>query len=164
MDEHESERSRAADMAAARPSIGPRRRLAAVAGLLAAIVALGAGAVALAAADDDDLPPSTSIEIVIRYSHFEPAAFAVPVGVPVTITLRNTDPIDHEWIVGDDAVHAVHRTGTELLHPSRPTEVVIPAGESRTTVVTFEATGTLEFICHLPAHEAYGMVGRVRIR
>lgn len=148
----------------AEASIGPRRRLAAVAGMLAAIVAMGAGAVTLAAGGNDDQPPTTSVEIVIRYSHFEPAQIAVPVGVPVTITLSNTDPIDHEWIVGDDAVHAVHRTGTELLHPSRPTEVVIPAGESRTTVVIFEATDTLQFICHLPAHEAYGMVGTVTIR
>jgi uncharacterized cupredoxin-like copper-binding protein len=152
------------EAADAAPSLGPRRRLAVVAGMLAALVAMGAGAVAISAADDDEVPPSTAIEIVIRYSHFEPDRIAVPVGVPVTITLRNTDPIDHEWIVGDDAIHAIHRTGTELLHPSRPTEVMLPAGESRTTVVTFEATGTLQFICHLPAHEAYGMVGRLTIR
>ena len=101
---------------------------------------------------------------MIRYSRFEPAQISVPVGVPVTITLRNLDPIDHEWIVGDEAVHAVHRTATELLHPTRPTEVVIPAGESRSTVVTFEATGALAYICHLPAHEAYGMIGAVIVR
>jgi uncharacterized cupredoxin-like copper-binding protein len=35
---------------------------------------------------------------------------------------------------------------------------------SKTTVVTFDETGTLQFICHLPAHEAYGMVGAVTIR
>ncbi len=142
--------------------LASRRRTAIVAGAMAAVVALGAGAVVLAGGRAP--APATSIEIVIRYSHFEPAEIAVPVGVPVSITLRNTDPIDHEWIVGDDAIHAIHRTGTELLHPSRPTEVVIPAGESRTTVVTFEATGSLQFICHLPAHEAYGMVGTVAIR
>jgi uncharacterized cupredoxin-like copper-binding protein len=142
-----------------------RGRPAIVAGLMVATVAIGGAAVTLAAAANDTPPPiSTAIEIEIRYSRFEPARIAVPVGVPVTITLRNTDPIDHEWIVGDDEIHAVHRTGTELLHPSRPTEVVIPAGESRSTVVTFEATGTLQFICHLPAHEAYGMVGAVTIR
>jgi uncharacterized cupredoxin-like copper-binding protein len=153
--------------------IGSRRRLAAVAGVLASLVALAVVAGALGAGRTDPWPTpthepppsaSTSVEIVIRYSHFEPSEIAVPAGVPVTITLRNTDPIDHEWIVGDEAVHAVHRTGTELLHPSRPTEVVIPAGESRTTIVTFEAAGTLQYICHLPAHEAYGMVGTVTIR
>ena len=139
-----------------------RRRLPAVVGALALATAVGAGAVAVAAGNDN--PPSTSIEIVIRFSHFEPSEVTVPVGVPVTIRLVNTDPIDHEWIVGDDAVHAVHRTGTELLHPDRPTEVVIPAGESRTTTVTFESTGSLKFICHLPAHEAFGMIGTVTIR
>ncbi len=139
-----------------------RARLAIGAGLVALVVVLGATAVVLAG--PKPTPPSTSIEIVIRYSHFEPSEITVPVGVPVTITLRNEDPIDHEWIVGDDAVQALHRTGTELLHPSRPTEVVIPAGESRTTTITFEATGSQQFICHLPAHEAYGMIGTVTIR
>jgi len=136
--------------------------MALAAGALATVIVVGAGAVALANGLARRGP--TAIEIVIRHSHFEPAAITVPVGVPVTITLRNTDPIDHEWIVGDEAVHAIHRVGTELLHPSRPTEVVIPAGEWRTTTVTFEAAGTLQYICHLPAHEAYGMVGTVTIR
>ena len=152
----------APDPATAR--IGTRRRFVVAAGMLAAVAAMVAGAVAFAAGGDSDMPTATSIEIVIRYSKFEPARIAVPVGVPVTITVRNTDPIDHEWIVGDESVHAVHRIGTELLHPSRPTELMLPAGESRTTTITFESTGRLQFSCHLPAHEVYGMVGTVRIR
>jgi uncharacterized cupredoxin-like copper-binding protein len=140
-----------------------RRRTALVAGAMATVVAFGAGAVALATGLGRPAT-QTQIEIVIRYSHFEPSAISVPVGVPITITLRNTDPIDHEWIVGDEIVHAIHRVGTELLHPARPTEVVIPAGESRTTTVTFDATGSLRYICHLPGHEAYGMVGTVTIQ
>jgi uncharacterized cupredoxin-like copper-binding protein len=139
-----------------------RVRLVFGAGALALAAALVVGAVALAGPLGPR--PVTSIEIVIRHSHFEPAAFDVPVGVPITITLRNDDPIDHEWIVGDAAVHAIHRVGTELLHPDRPTEVVIPAGEIRVTTVTFAAAGSLQYICHLPAHEAYGMVGTVTIR
>jgi uncharacterized cupredoxin-like copper-binding protein len=86
------------------------------------------------------------------------------VGVPITITLRNSDPIDHEWILGDDEIQAIHRVGTEPIHPNHPTELFIPALTSKTTVVTFDETGTLQFICHLPAHEAYGMVGAVTIR
>ncbi len=139
-----------------------RARLGLVAGLVTVIVVLGAAAATLAG--NREPPPSTSIEIVIRYSAFEPSSITVPVGVPVTITLRNDDPIDHEWIVGDAAVHAVHRVGTEPLHPDRPTEVVIPAMESRRSTVTFETAGTLAFICHLPAHESYGMVGSITIR
>jgi plastocyanin len=138
-----------------------RARLVIGAGLAALIVAAGAAAVALAGRAQ---PVATAVTIEIRYSHFNPSAIAVPVGVPITITLVNDDPIDHEWIVGDDAVQARHRTGTELLHPSIPTEVVIPALSSRTTVVTFDSPGQLQYICHLPAHESYGMVGTVTIR
>ena len=136
-------------------------RLAVGAGLLGLVLVATAAALAFAGRGS---PPVTDVEIVIHYSKFEPSEFTVPVGVPVTITLRNDDPIDHEWIVGDEAVHAVHRVGTEPLHPDRPTEVVIPALSSQTTVVTFESTGRLQFICHLPLHERYGMVGTVMIR
>jgi len=136
-------------------------RLAIGAGLLGLVLVASAAALASAGRSS---PPVTDIEIVIHYSKFQPSEIIVPVGVPVTITLRNDDPIDHEWIVGDETVHAIHRVGTEPLHPDRPTEVVLPAMSSQTTVVTFESTGSLRFICHLPLHESYGMVGRVTIR
>jgi uncharacterized cupredoxin-like copper-binding protein len=102
-------------------------------------------------------------EVVVRfhYSHFEPASLMVRAGVPVTITLRNDDPIDHEWIVGPAAVHEVHRIGTEAVHDQRPTEVTVPALSSRVTTVVF-AAGQEQFICHLPGHEEYGMTGVVR--
>ena len=95
----------------------------------------------------------------IRYSHFERPAVTVQAGVPITIVLRNDDPIDHEWIVGDEGVHERHRNGTEPVHASRPTEVTIPAGSTRTTTISFATPGMYLYICHLPGHEAYGMVG-----
>jgi uncharacterized cupredoxin-like copper-binding protein len=103
------------------------------------------------------------VPITIHYSHYEPAAVTVPVGVPVTFVITNSDPIDHEWIVGDAATHERHRTGTEPVHGVRPTEVSIPALSEKRTTVTFAATGSQQFICHLPGHEAYGMVGTVTI-
>lgn len=136
-----------------------RARLGVGAGLVALTLALAFAAAALAGGG-----PSTSVEIAIRYSAFTPSTVHVSVGVPVTITLRNDDPIDHEWIVGDDAVHALHRTGTDLLHPDEPTEVFVPAMSTRTTTITFDRAGRLQFICHLPAHEAYGMIGTMTIR
>ena len=86
----------------------------------------------------------------------------VPAGVPVTIVLRNDDPIDHEWIVGDDGVHERHRNGTEPVHASRPTEVDDPGGhDARRRRSRSSTPGTYLYICHLPGHEAYGMVGTV---
>ena len=45
----------------------------------------------------------TVVDLPIRYSHFARPMVTVQAGVPVTIVLRNDDPIDHEWIVGDEA-------------------------------------------------------------
>ena len=106
-------------------------------------------------------PRSFSAELGIRYSQYERNQLTVPAGVPLTILLHNDDPIDHEWIVGDSAVHERHRNGTDPVHGSRPTEVTIPAGTSRLTTITFEAPGTYQYICHLPGHEVYGMVGTI---
>jgi uncharacterized cupredoxin-like copper-binding protein len=103
----------------------------------------------------------TEVTVRFRYSRFEPEVVRVRAGVPVTITLRNDDPIEHEWIVGPQAVHTAHRTGTEAVHDTRAEEVTVPALSQRVTTVTFPA-GQQAYICHLPGHEAYGMVGTLR--
>jgi uncharacterized cupredoxin-like copper-binding protein len=125
---------------------------------------LGAALLLALAALAGCAPPSAqSVEINVHYSHFGPSAVTVRAGVPTTIVLRNDDPIDHEWIVGDEHVHNVHRTGTELLHGDRPTEVTLPALSTRTTTVTFDQPGQFLYICHLPGHETYGMVGTLTV-
>ncbi len=127
---------------------------------LAGGIALSLGLAGIAAAWTHApglLPVSETIGI--HYSHYDRSQITVTAGVAVTIVLRNDDPIDHEWIVGDAAVHERHRTGTEPVHGSRPTEVTIPAGTSRAATITFNTPGTYLYICHLPGHEAYGMVG-----
>jgi uncharacterized cupredoxin-like copper-binding protein len=101
--------------------------------------------------------------IGIHFSAFRPTEVVATAGVPITITLVNTDPIDHEWQVGDEAFHERHRTGTEPQHGARPTEVSIPAGATVTTTVSFAQPGEYLYICHLPGHEAYGMVGVLRV-
>jgi uncharacterized cupredoxin-like copper-binding protein len=107
--------------------------------------------------------PATAREIAIHYSHFQPEEITVPAGVPITITLRNDDPIEHEWIIGTPEVHERHRTGTEPFHDTRPTEVTIPALSTRVTTITFDQPAELLYICHLPGHEAYGMAGTLRV-
>lgn len=100
-----------------------------------------------------------TVEISIHYSHFTPAEITVPAGVPITFAIRNDDPIDHEWMIGDLAMHEHHRTGTEPVHAARPDELTIPARSTRTTTLTFPVATTLQYMCHLPGHEQYGMVG-----
>jgi len=109
-------------------------------------------------------PLPREITISIHYSRFSPSVAEVPAGVPITFTLRNEDPIDHEWLIGDDAFHLTHRAGTELVHGDRPNEVSLPPLATRTTTLTFAHTGAVTFICHFPGHEAYGMVGILTVK
>jgi uncharacterized cupredoxin-like copper-binding protein len=129
------------------------RAVLAVATLVAGTVAATALAVASAAAGP------VTVDIRIHYSHYEPAWITVPAGRPVTFVIHNDDPIDHEWIVGDAALHERHRAGTEPYHDSRATEISVDALTTKRTTITFAAPATLQYICHLPGHEAYGMVG-----
>jgi uncharacterized cupredoxin-like copper-binding protein len=127
-------------------------------GALGLGLAAALGAAVIAGAVDRE-PEPLVVPIEIHYSHYLPAAIRVPAGRPVTFVITNTDPIDHEWIVGDAALHERHRTGTEPYHNVRPTEVSIDAGREVRTTVTFTTPGTLTYVCHLPGHEAYGMTG-----
>ena len=127
---------------------------------LAIATALGAAVLAGTVARTNE---PVVIDVTIHFSRFEPTSINVPAGRPVTFVIHNADPIDHEWIVGDEALHLRHRAGTEPVHDARPTEVSIGALTERSTTVTFAHPATLAFICHLPGHEAYGMTGTLTV-
>ena len=100
-----------------------------------------------------------TVTLTIHYSAFDPTELTVPAGVPIRFVLVNEDPIDHEWLIGDQAFHAKHRSGTHAAHGDVPNEVSIGALETVITTITFDEPGRLAYICHLPSHEQYGMVG-----
>lgn len=133
-------------------------RLALVGGIL-----LSVGLAGIAAAWVAGPAAGRAVEIGMRYSAFTSGPVTVRAGIATTFVLVNRDPIDHEWLVGDVVFHERHRGGKEVIHGASPTEVSVPAGQTVTTTVTFRDPGEYQFICHLPGHEAYGMVGVVRV-
>ena len=108
-----------------------------------------------------------TVMVAMRHSHFEPAAVRVEPGERVRFVLRNTDPIDHEFILGDDAVQRRHEQGRERHHHGDvPGERSVAAGQEAATTYTFPAgldARGLTFACHLPGHYAYGMHGLARV-
>lgn len=142
----------------------PRRRLA----LAAAAVAL-AGSAGVAAAGggipDGEGPGAVTVTLTAHHSRFTPSSVTVPAGATVRFVVRNLDPIDHELIVGDAAVHERHETGREAHHHGEvPGEISVPAGATVSTTWTAPAgaEGTT-FACHLPGHLDYGMAGVVLV-
>jgi len=103
-----------------------------------------------------------TVEVRINHSRFAPESFEFEAGETVTFVIHNSDPIDHEFILGDDSVQRRHEEGSEKEHGAIPGEVSVPAGETRTTTYTFTEPGKLIIGCHLPGHYAYGMRAEVR--
>ena len=136
--------------------------------LAAVAVLVGAAALAAAAvAGPRPGGPERTVVVTMHHSRFEPATLRVEPGQRVRFVLRNTDPIDHEFILGDAAVQARHEQGRQRQHHGDvPGERSVPAGQEATTSYAFPAGmdgQVLEFACHLPGHYAYGMHGTVRV-
>lgn len=105
-----------------------------------------------------------TVTITINHSSFGISQMDYRPGETVRFEIHNTDPIDHEFILGDQAVQDRHETGNEPHHGAIPGEVSVPAGQTATTTYTFDEPGTILFGCHLPGHFAYGMRGTVTVR
>jgi uncharacterized cupredoxin-like copper-binding protein len=150
---------------------GTRRLGAAAAAILVAACAvlLGAGdlegtAAGTGAGTTAALGPGpVTVRIGIRDSHFSVRRLRVHPHTTVRFVIVNHDPIAHEFIIGDSAVHARHENGTEATHPPVPGEVSIPAHQTGETTYELHAPGGVEFACHLPGHFRYGMFGWVKV-
>ena len=123
------------------------------------LLVLLAGACAHASAGEPGR--ERTIAITMHYSSFDPAELHVVPGETVRFVLTNTDPIDHEFILGDDEVQRIHEEGTEAHHGAKPGEITVPAGATGETTFTFPDGGEVIFGCHSPGHYAYGMRGLV---
>ncbi|MGH2400911.1 MAG: cupredoxin domain-containing protein [bacterium] len=104
-----------------------------------------------------------TVRITMHHSRFLPAQFNVREGTTVRFVITNIDPIDHEFILGDEAVQQRHEDGSEPEHGHIPGEVTVRAGMVAETTYTFSQTGRLLIGCHAPGHYAYGMKGSVTV-
>ncbi|MCA1839153.1 MAG: plastocyanin/azurin family copper-binding protein [Actinomycetota bacterium] len=133
-----------------------------VAALLAALslLVIGIGPVASAKSGPDI--GSRAVIIRIHHSHFNQDVIVVRRGRAVHFVIVNDDPIDHEFIIGDEAVQLRHEKGTENQHGEVPGEVSVGALSRATTSYVFRGAEHMTFACHLPGHFAYGMHGKIR--
>ncbi len=108
-------------------------------------------------------PGLVTVTVSIHYSEFSISTLKVHAGSTVRFLVRNNDPIAHEFIVGDAAVHARHQRGTHPAHPPVPGEVSVGARQLGETFYRFDRPGKYLFACHLPGHFAFGMRGWVQV-
>ena len=113
-----------------------------------------------------ELPTTIEFGLTDRFS-IKPSPVRVPAGVPITFVITNTGTLDHEVYIGDDAAQAAHEE--EMLASPLPevdpaVGVIIPAGETRELVVTFDAASDpLIAGCHMPGHYGRGMRATINV-
>lgn len=108
-------------------------------------------------------PSERALEVRMRYSRFQPASISVRAGTTIDFTLVNTDPIEHEFVIGTLAEQRKHERGDPHDPHTGPGEKLLAANETGHVRYTFREPGTLQFACHRPGHYRYGMVGSITV-
>lgn len=119
--------------------------------------------VSLPACDSGGNSTGQEVHVTIRDSRFVPDHFEFAAGSTVTFIVENTDPIDHEFLIGDAAAQQAHEDGTEPHHGAKAGELSLSIGETLETTYTFDEPGRLLIGCHLPTHYDFGMRGTITI-
>jgi uncharacterized cupredoxin-like copper-binding protein len=105
-----------------------------------------------------------TVHVTIHYSSFDPSSFTFPAGTTVRFVIRNTDPIEHEFILGPKRVQDYIETHAHPEHDgSVAGQITVPAGQVRETAYTFGEPGKILLGCHVRGHYAYGMRGLVTV-
>ena len=150
-------------------------------------IAIAIGALAIAYAPDENssamgmgsnrdtaaelaLPDRTVPVQVTSDFRFVPGAMVVIEGETVAFVVTNDTGVEHEFVIGDEAVQAEHETemadGTETMDEmdAKPFAIDVPAHSTVTLVYTFDTTGNLIMGCHVPGHYAAGMRGTITVQ
>lgn len=115
-------------------------------------------------------PPKPATDITVEMIDFayNPSSITVPAGEPVTVTIKNTGNIEHDFVVekinattkvmedsGSDAHHAHGEEQNYDLHASAN------AGETTVFEMTVVEPGTYEVFCSVEGHKEAGMIGEL---
>lgn len=100
---------------------------------------------------------------------FVPAALTVTKGETITFKVTNEDDTFHEFMLGDEEVHA--ERDQEMMEMSdKPMDmddqrnsITLEGGETKELTWTFDESGTVIYGCHQPGHYGKGMRGTITV-
>jgi uncharacterized cupredoxin-like copper-binding protein len=100
-----------------------------------------------------------TVELTTHWSSYSPSVIRARRGTVLRLVVSNLDPIDHELIIGDQAIQDAHERGTQPTHDA-PGEISVAAHS--VAITWWRVTGDTLFGCHMPGHWAYGMRGVIQ--
>ncbi len=109
------------------------------------------------------------ITIEAKQIKFSPGTLEVVAGQPVTLVLKNSDAIEHDFSVVEIEVEGeAEESGAEhdMAGMDEEPDLHVAAQGGQTGRLEFTPTqlGTYEFFCTVPGHKQAGMVGTLIVR
>jgi uncharacterized cupredoxin-like copper-binding protein len=119
------------------------------------------------------------VTVIMRDYRFDPTPVVLVPGETVRFTILNGGLVDHDFVIGDEAVqrawHAADAAATPpaLLATAPPASVppdtgglrvLLGSGQQAIVEYTVPIGQSLALLCHIPGHIEKGMVGAVDLR
>jgi len=111
--------------------------------------------------------PTTEIMLEAMDFAYSIPSITVPAGNPVTLTLKNTGRVEHDFVVekiivtdvqASDSGPAAHH---QMNQPEYDLHFFAKAGETAVLQFTAMEPGTYEIFCSIEGHREAGMVGEL---
>ena len=111
--------------------------------------------------------PSTEIAVEATDFAYSPLSITIPAGQPITLTLKNSGKVEHDFVIdkinvtdvaSSDSGPAEHH---QMHQPEYDLHFFARAGESSTLEFTALEPGTYEIFCSIEGHKEAGMIGKL---
>lgn len=106
---------------------------------------------------------SATFDVDMNEFAFKPNTYSVPAGVQVTLNLKNSGTLEHNWVLMKAGVQA--KTPFDASQEANVYwKQTLAAGESGTYTFTAPAEpGTYQVVCSTPGHLEQGMTGTLTV-
>ncbi|MBV6450863.1 MAG: hypothetical protein MHPDNHAH_01590 [Anaerolineales bacterium] len=118
--------------------------------------------------------PVTEIKLEATDFAFNPLSATVPVGKPITVTVKNDGSVEHDFVIakinvadvvtegdGMDMGHDMSDMGHDMGDMEYDLHISTPVGETSALTFTPTEAGEYEFFCSVPGHKEAGMIGKL---
>jgi len=111
--------------------------------------------------------PSTKITLEATDFAYSSPSITVPTGNPITLTLKNTGQVEHDFVVEKISVTGVEASDSgpaahhQMNQPEYDLHFFAKAGETAVLQFTALEPGTYEIFCSIEGHQEAGMIGEL---
>jgi len=111
--------------------------------------------------------PVTEITVEATDFTYDPVSITVPAGRPVTLTLKNTGKVEHDFVIDNINVANVEASDSgpaehhQMDQPEYDLHFFAKAGETAVLQFTALEPGEYEIFCSIEGHKEAGMIGEL---